>query len=62
MEIETTTLSRDPFQVIYKDDPSLQPGETRVDTGGYPGYKTQSYRVVYIDGKEVSRTLEHQHL
>lgn len=23
-----------------------------------PGYKTVSYRVVYIDGKEVSRTLE----
>ncbi len=58
VEIVTQTLSSDPFQVIYEDDPSLEPGKTKTKTGGYPGYKTASYRVVYIDGKEVSRTLE----
>ena len=58
VEIVTTTLSKNPFEVVYQDDPTLQPGETQVKNGGYPGYKTQSYRVVTIDGKEVSRTLE----
>lgn len=58
VEIATSTLSSDPFQVVYQDDPTLQPGATKVKSGGYPGYKTQSYRVVYVDGKEVSRTLE----
>lgn len=58
VEIVTQTLSHDPFQVIYQEDSSLAPGTTRVKNGGYPGYKTVSYRVVYIDGKEVSRTLE----
>ena len=58
VEIVTQTLSSDPFQTIYEDDPSLEPGKTKTKTGGYPGYKTVSYRVVYVDGKEVSRTLE----
>ena len=58
VEIVTQTLSYDPFQVIYQEDSSLAPGTTQVKNGGYPGYKTVSYRVVYIDGKEVSRTLE----
>ena len=58
VEIVTQTLSHDPFQVIYQEDPSLAPGTTKVKSGGYPGYKSVSYRVVYIDGKEVSRTLE----
>lgn len=58
VEIVTQTLSYDPFQVIHQEDSSLAPGTTRVKNGGYPGYKTVSYRVVYIDGREVSRTLE----
>lgn len=58
VEIVTQTLSSDPFQTVYVDDPSLEPGKTKTKSGGYPGYKTTSYRVVYIDGKEVSRTLE----
>ena len=58
VEIVTQTLSHDPFQVIYQGDSSLAPGTTQVKNGGFPGYKTVSYRVVYIDGKEVSRTLE----
>lgn len=58
VEIVTQTLSSDPFQTVYEDDPSLAPGKTKTKSGGYPGYKTVSYRVVYVDGKEVSRTLE----
>ena len=58
VEIVTQTLSSDPFQTVYEDDPSLAPGQTKTKSGGYPGYKTVSYRVVYVDGKEVSRTLE----
>ncbi|MBR5390780.1 MAG: G5 domain-containing protein, partial [Clostridia bacterium] len=45
-------------EIERKLDTSLAPGTEKVDSNGYTGYKTVSYRVVYIDGKEVSRTLE----
>lgn len=58
VKIETTILSKTPFEVVYQVDESLAPGAQKVKSNGYTGYKTESYRVVYIDGTEVSRTLE----
>ncbi|MBQ1705455.1 MAG: VanW family protein [Clostridia bacterium] len=58
VKIDTTILETTPFEVERKLDTSLPPGTEKVDSNGYTGYKTVSYRVVYIDGKEVSRTLE----
>lgn len=60
VKIETTTLSKTPFEVIYEVDETLTPGTEKVKSNGYTGYKTESYRVVYIDGVEVSRTLENK--
>lgn len=60
VKIETTQLSKTPFEVVYEVDETLAPGTEEVKSNGYTGYKTESYRVVYIDGKEVSRTFENK--
>lgn len=60
VKIETTILSKTPFEVVYEVDETLAPGTEKVKSNGYTGYKTESYRVVYIDGVEVSRTLENK--
>ncbi len=60
VKIETTILSKTPFEVVYELDETLAPGTEKVKSNGYTGYKTESYRVVYIDGVEVSRTLENK--
>lgn len=58
VELVSTQLSKDPFVVINQDDPSLPAGTTKLKNGGFTGYKTSTYRVVYIDGVEQSRTHE----
>ena len=60
VKIVTTELSKTPFEVVYEIDETLPVGTEKVDSNGYTGYKTESYRVVYIDGKEVSRTFENK--
>lgn len=58
VKVVTEILSSNPFEVKKVYDPTLQPGETKVKNTGYTGYKANTYRVIYIDGKEVSRTHE----
>ena len=60
VKIETTQLSKTPFETIRKLDTSLPAGTQKVESNGYTGYETESYRVVYIDGKQVSRTFENK--
>ena len=60
VKIETTQLSKTPFEVVYEIDETLPLGTEKVKSNGYTGYKTESYRVVYIDGVEVSRTFENK--
>lgn len=60
VKVETKVLSKDPFEIVETPDESIPAGEKKVKNNGYTGYKTESYRVVYIDGKEVSRTLENK--
>ena len=60
VKIETTILSKTPFEVVYEVDETLTPGTEEVKSNGYTGYQTESYRVVYIDGVEVSRTFENK--
>ena len=57
-KITNEQLSTTPFEVVYEVDETLSPGTEKVKSNGYTGYKTESYRVVYIDGVEVSRTKE----
>ncbi len=60
VKVETTILSKTPFEIVYEVDETLPVGTEKVKSNGYTGYKTESYRVVYIDGVEVSRTLENK--
>ena len=60
VQMETTVLSKTPFQTVHVENPDLAPGESRVKSSGYTGYVTETYRVVYIDGVETSRTFENK--
>ncbi|MBR5538161.1 MAG: VanW family protein [Clostridia bacterium] len=60
VKIVTNQLSKTPFEVVYEIDETLAPGTESVKSNGYTGYQTESYRVVYIDGVEVSRTFENK--
>ena len=60
VKIVTNQLSKTPFEVVYEIDETLAPGTEEVKSNGYTGYQTESYRVVYIDGVEVSRTFENK--
>ena len=57
-EVEYTVLTHTPFEIIYELDETLPLGTEVVKSGGYTGYKVELYRIVYIDGVEVSRTKE----
>ena len=58
VKLVTNILSKTPYEKLTVDDPTLAYGITKIKSDGHTGYKTKTYRVVYIDGKEVSRTLE----
>ena len=60
VKLETNILSTVPFETVYQNDPTLAPGETTVKNNGFTGYTTETYRVVYVNGQEVSRTLENK--
>ncbi len=46
-----------PFQIVKKDDPTLDKGKVRVLTAGVNGAKQLTYRVTREDGVEVGRVL-----
>lgn len=58
IKVVTEVLSKNPFEVKTVYDPTLKPGERKVKNEGYTGYKANTYRVTYEDGKEISRVLE----
>ncbi|MBE6993478.1 MAG: hypothetical protein E7423_02370 [Ruminococcaceae bacterium] len=60
VEISTKQLSSDPFTVVRRTDTSLAPGTTKVKNNGYTGYVTESYRLVYENGKLISNTFENK--
>ena len=60
VEISTKRLSSTPFQVVYKTDTSLPVDTTKVKNNGYTGYVTESYRLVYENGKLVSNTFKNK--
>jgi len=60
VKVETKTLSRTEFGTVYQADENIAIGKSKTKNAGYTGVKTESYRVVYEDGKEVSRTLENR--
>lgn len=57
VEIITTVLSYTPYNVVYQNDSSLAPGQERVSQWGLQGCKSVTYRIVKLNGQEVSREL-----
>lgn len=57
VKIQSSKTGTIPFSTEYKDDNSLPAGTTKVIQYGSNGCKSQTYKVLYKDGNEVSRTL-----
>ncbi len=57
VEISTTILNYIPFTVIYEDDASLPEGTEKVTQYGSNGCKSITYKILKLNGKEVSRTV-----
>lgn len=58
VKIETNILEKTPFETLRVLDETLAPGTETTESNGYTGYKSETYRVVYVDGVQISRTLE----
>lgn len=55
---ETTDVSSVPFSTKRVDDPTLPEGTEKYSERGSDGARCKVYRIVSVDGVEVSRTLE----
>ena len=57
--IESRILSTTPPETIFRDNPGLAPGQTKVIQPSFTGYVAETYRVVMDEnGVELSRRLE----
>ena len=52
-----TTKTTEPTDTVYTRNPSLAPGTQVTDRQARKGYEVTTYKVVYKNGKEVSRNL-----
>ncbi len=57
VKIETKITGSIPMQTVYEDDPTLEKGKEKVEQKGHNGTYSEAYKVVYLNGKVVSRTL-----
>lgn len=57
VKIQSSKTETIPFTTQYVDDPSLPVGTTNVTQAGSNGCKSQTYKILYKNGKEISRTL-----
>lgn len=55
VDIVSNVLSYTPFKVIYEEDSTLEPGQEKVVQNGMNGCKSITYKVVKLNGVEVSR-------
>jgi vancomycin resistance protein YoaR len=55
VEIETETISTIEPTIKTENDPTMLVGETKLVKSGSNGYVVDAYRVVYSEGKEISR-------
>lgn len=58
VEMTNRTVGQTSYRTVYKVDPSLSPGQTRVAVTPYTGYKIQVYRNLYDNGVLVDTKLE----
>lgn len=57
VEISTKILSYTPFKVIYENDNSLAAGQQKVTQNGMNGCKSITYKILKLNGKQVSSTV-----
>lgn len=57
VDISTTILNYLPYSVIYEDDSSLAEGVEKVTQYGNRGCKSITYKILKLNGAEVSRTV-----
>lgn len=57
VKIETKITGSIPMKTVYEDDPTLEKGQEKVEQKGHNGTYSEAYKVVYLNGKVVSRTL-----
>lgn len=57
VDIVTNVLSYTPFKVVYENDSSLAEEQQKVSQNGMNGCKSITYKVVKLNGTEVSRTV-----
>lgn len=57
VKIETKITGSIPMKTVYEDDPTLEKGKEKVEQKGHNGTYSEVYKVVYLNGKVVSRTL-----
>ena len=57
VKIETKITGSIPMQTTYEDDPTLEQGKQKVEQKGHNGTYSEAYKVLYLNGKVVSRTL-----
>lgn len=46
-----------PFERTVADDPNIDVGQTAITTAGVDGTRVSTYRVKFVDGKEMARSL-----
>lgn len=46
-----------PYTTVYTNDPSLLEGQTKIVQSGSNGAKSEAYKILKLNGQEVSRTL-----
>ncbi len=57
VKIQSSKIGSIPFTTQYVDNPNMPAGTTKVTQAGSNGCKSQTYKILYKNGKEVSRTL-----
>lgn len=57
IEISTKILNYIPYTVVYEEDPALEEGKEKVVQGGANGCKSITYKIVRLNGEEISRTV-----
>lgn len=57
VDIVVDTIQKDDYETVYQKDTSIPAGTEVVKQSGKEGYKCSTYRVLSLNGNEVSKTL-----
>ena len=57
VDIQTTITGTIPMQTVYIDNDQLEEGKEIVTQKGHNGTKSETYKILYLDGKVVSKKL-----